>query len=210
MKPKIRSTTQHFTEIEQISNDIVYFRGGYACIILETSSVNFYLLSQEEQEARLSGFMAFLNSLNFSVQILINTKSVDIASYLAIIDNKLANETRLQIVEHLKHYREFVQGLIKTKNLLDKKFYVAIPFSNLELGPIPQEAKTHTSKDQIQKQTDTILQNKKVSILTQLQRMGLSARQLTTSEAIKLFYELYNHQPMTIDYDPEDPKNIIL
>lgn len=209
--PKIRSSTQSFTEIQDIVNDIVLFKGGNACIVLEVSAVNFYLLSTAEQEAKIYSFVSFLNSLSFSIQILIVSKHVDISSYLTVIDQRIANEARPKILEHLKLYKDFIQGLLKTRTLLDKKFYVVIPFSHLELGVIHETKKQFkgVGKDTIQ-QIQNTLESKKVNIISQLQRMGLSSKQLTTQELIKLFYELFNNEQLHMDFDSNDVGNIIV
>lgn len=207
MANKIKATTQVFTDIENITNDIAFFKGGYSCVILEVSSVNFYLLSQEEQEVRIYGFMSLLNSLAFPIQILIVSKNIDVSTYLGIIDQKIGSEKRSQILEHLRHYKEFIESLIKSRNLLDKKFYIVVPFSNLELGPTGATAKG--GSDYVKK-VEGALSSKKTSIMTEVQRMGLSAKQLKNEDIVKLFYEVFNQDQLTLDFQEKDIKNIIV
>src|SRR3990167_898355 len=112
-KPKIHSTTQDFIEIVDISDDIVFFKSGYACMVIEVSSVNFFLLSADEQNARIYGYMSMLNSLSFPIQIMIVSKRIDLAAYLGLLDQKITSVANPRIKEHLQLYKEFIQELIK-------------------------------------------------------------------------------------------------
>jgi hypothetical protein len=206
---RIHSTTQNFTEIKDISQSTVFLQGGNACALIEVSSVNFYLLSQEEQEARVYGFMSLLNSLSFPIQIYIVSKNIDVSAYLSLIDQKISSEKRPRIQDHLRTYKTFIQSLIKSKSLLDKKFYVVIPFSNLELGPLPAGA-THTAHaDHTQRIVDALI-NKRGQILTQLNRIGLASRVLPDDEIIKVFYEVFNQETFSLNFETNDVKNIIM
>src|SRR3990172_11320947 len=112
-KPKIHSTTQDFIEIVDISDDIVFFKSGYACMVIEVSSVNFFLLSQDEQNARIYGYMSLLNSLSSSIQILIVSRRVNLVSYIKLIEDKIAGIQNPKVKEQLTVYRDFIKNLIK-------------------------------------------------------------------------------------------------
>ena len=133
-KSKIHSSTQDFTEIVDVSDDIVFLKGGNACMIMEVSSVNFFLLSQDEQNARIYGYMALLNSLASAIQILIISRRVDLGNYIKLIEEKISNIQNQKVREQLTLYRDFIKDIIKGEGLLDKKIYIVIPFSQLELG----------------------------------------------------------------------------
>lgn len=209
---KIHSTTQEFTEILDIIDGVAFFKGNNACVVLEISSINFYLLTRDEQDARIFAYMSLLNSLSFYIQILIVSKKVNLANYLKLLDQKIAQEKNEKILHHLTMYLNFMKGLLKGEELLDKKTFIVIPFTQLELGPVSE------TKKALKKQTSTIhllktkeaLMSKKNQVITQLQRMGLYAKQLTTEELIRLFYELFNQESMNFDYQEGDIKNIIL
>lgn len=211
-KPKIHSTTQDFTEIVDIQDDIVFLKGGNAAMIMDVSSVNFFLLSQDEQNARIYGYMSLLNSLASSIQILILSRRVDVGNYIKLIEEKITNIVNPKIQEQLTLYRDFIKDLIKGEGLLDKKIYIIIPFSQLELG-VAQAAKTQTKeKDHLSlnERVKSALLSKRNNVLTQVERMGLNARPLTTNELIKLYYELFNQEFITLDFDSSDIKNVIL
>jgi hypothetical protein len=206
-KAKIHSTTQSFTEVEDITDGVLYMKGGNACTIVEVSSVNFFLLSQDEQNARVYGFMSFLNSLSFSIQIYIVSKKIDMTQYLAMLDTKISNTQNSRIVEHLTLYRQFIQELIKGENLLDKKIYIIVPISTLELGPL---SSVNGKKQTIKERLRDSLASKQNSVISQVQRMGLAARPLESSEIAKVLYELYNQDTVSLDFNSNDVKNIIL
>lgn len=203
-KSKIKSTTQQFTEVEDIKDGILFLKGNNAATILEVSSVNFFLLSVDEQNARIYGFMSFLNSLSFAIQVFIVSKKVDMTEYLDMIESKIEKSQNPRISEHLIMYKQFIQELVKGENLLDKKIYVVIPFSTMELGPLTN--KKQTMEDRIKE----AIYSKQSGVISQIHRMGLSARPLESSEVAKVLYELYNQETVTLDFQSEDVTNIIL
>lgn len=206
-KQKIHSTTQSFTEIEDIVGDVVFIKGRSACSLMEVSSVNFFLLSADEQNARIYGYMSMLNSLSFPIQIVIVSKKVDLAAYLGLLDQKISAVANPRIKEHLQLYKEFIQELIKGAGLLDKKIYVVVPFSFLELGALPvAQGKGGDQKERIME----AMNSKRETVIGQIERMGLSARVLQAEELTRVFYELFNEENAPIDFNSNDIKNIIV
>ena len=212
MMKKIHSSTQDFTEIIDILDDIVFLKGGHACMIMEVSSVNFFLLSQDEQNARIYGYMSLLNSLSSSIEILIVSRRIDLGSYIKLIEERISNIQNQKIREQLTLYRDFIKDLIKGEGLLDKKIYIVIPFSQLELG-VATTVKTQAmdkKNSPLSEGVKSALLSKRNNIATQIERMGLIARSLSTNELIKLNYELFNQEFITLDFDSSDIKNVIL
>ena len=200
---KIKSSTQSFIEIEDIKEDVVYMSVRNACSVLEVSSVNFFLWSQDEQNARIYGYMSLLNSLSFAIQVVVVSKRIDLSSYLASLDHKITITQNQRITEHLRLYRDFVQELIKDEGLLDKKTYVIIPFSPLELGPV-------VGKKDFATRVSEAISSKRTNVMTQIERIGLSSRILKAEELGRVFFELFNQQTMTVDFSSSDVKNIIV
>lgn len=216
-KDKIHSTTQDFTEIVDIVEDVVLFKGKNACSILEVSSVNFFLLSADEQNARIYGYMSLINSLSFAIQILIVSKRVDMGNYLKLLDTKIDSLQNAKLKEHLTMYRQFIDELVKNEGLLDKKIYIVVPYSYLEASMIPGSPSSTTGKKpQPDKagpfagQAKNALLSKRGVIQSQVERMGLTARPLSHEELIKLFYEILNNDSITVDFNSTDVKNVIL
>lgn len=200
---KIKSSTQVFIEIEDIKEDVVYLRNRNACSILEVSSVNFFLLSQDEQNARIYGYMSLLNSLSFALQIVIVSKKIDLTNYIASLDHKISTVTNQRVKEHLRLYKEFIQELIKDAGLLDKKTYIVIPFNSLELGPA-------TGKKDYNVRVQEAIASKRTNVMTQIERIGLSSRVLKAEELGRIFFELFNQQAIPVDFSSSDVKNIII
>jgi len=216
-KDKIHSTTQDFTDILDIVEDIVLFKGKNACCVLEVSSVNFFLLSADEQNARIYGYMSLINSLSFAIQILIVSKRIDMGNYLKLLDQKIDNLQNPKMKEHLAMYRQFIDELVKNEGLLDKKIYIVVPYSYLEssmtaVGATPQGQKPRqqSAGGPFAEQAKNALVSKRAVIQAQVERMGLAARPLSHEELIKLYYELFNNDSITVDFDSQDIKNVIV
>lgn len=209
---KIHSTTQDFIDIVSIDNDMVLFKDGNVCTVLEVYPVNFYLLTEEEQEARIYAYMSLLNSLSFYIQVLIVSKRIDISFYLKIIDQKISAERNPQILKHLKNYKDFIAQLVKGEDLLDKKIYIVVTFSELELGATSQTRSlvTKGTESGILKKANEVIVDKKNQIMTQIQRAGLTCRQLRTEELVKLFYEQFNGESVDMEFQEMDIKNIVI
>ena len=189
-KIAIRGSTQDHLEIADIRDGLLLLKDGSVALVIQISAVNFGLLSEREQEAIIYAYAGFLNSLNFSVQIVIRSQQKDISKYIALLEDESKKQTNPLLVEQIKKYKDFVLQTVKENNVLDKKFYITIPFSSLELGP-KSVVKKIPAEEIIQK-AKTALEPKRDHILRQLGRLSLRARQLTTSELTDLFYEIYN------------------
>jgi hypothetical protein len=184
---KTKATTQKFIEILDIVNDVVMLTSGNACSIIEVQATNFALFSSEEQNVRVLSYSALLNSLSFSVQIFIRSKQIDISSYLKLLDDEYKKCQNMLLKNHIKLYSSFVQELVKTNIVLDKKFYIVIPYSQLEGG-----IGIGMSRDNLYLSAKAKLSIKADSLHSMLHRMNLQARTLDKEELVKLFYEIYN------------------
>jgi hypothetical protein len=213
-KDKIHSTTQDFTEIVDIVDDVVLFKGKSACSVLEVSSVNFFLLSADEQNARIYGYMSLINSLSFAIQILIVSKRVDMGNYLKLLDQKIESLQNQKLKEHLTMYRQFIEELVKSEGLLDKKIYIVVPYSYLEASIVPSNQQQANVKQNtggpFAEQAKNALISKRAVVQAQIERMGLMARPLSHEELIKLYYEILNNDTITVDFDSQDIKNVIV
>jgi len=199
MAARINATTQDHLEIEDIVEDIVILKDGSCCLVLQTTAVNFGLLSEREQDSTIFAYAALLNSLSFPIQIVIRSKRADISNYLQQLLEAQEKQKNLDLKDQIKKYYEFVSQTVQKGRVLDKKFYIVIPFSFLELGPggaIKGLAKGRGSlpysKDYIIEQAKINLYPKRDQLLKQLARLGLAAKTLTTSELVELYFDVYN------------------
>ncbi|HUD04828.1 MAG TPA: hypothetical protein VMR59_02495 [Patescibacteria group bacterium] len=187
-------STQKFIEITNIADDIVISSGGNACLVIEVSATNFALLSPEEQDAKIYTYASLLNSLSFPIQIVIRSKKLDITNYLKLLDDEKNKTQNTALAKQIGLYRDFVKELVKVNTVLDKKFYVVIPYSSLEKGAsgAREALKSGTGQDSFVVGARASLHSKAESIHTQLRRLNLKARTLDEEQLTKLFYEIFN------------------
>ncbi len=181
------STTQQHLLISDIRENILILKNGGGALVLQVSAVNFGLLSDKEQIAIISAFAQMLNSLSFSIQIVIYSERLNISSYLDLLDKAQKAQTNPMLSKMIADYRQFIQTTIKENEVLDKRFYVIVPLYSLELGLTP-------SADNLEQKIKTILLPRRDQIIRQLNRVGLKATQLTNQELIETFYDIYNGQ----------------
>lgn len=197
----ITSTTQQYLDIYDVSNDFLILKDGSTSLILTVSAMNFGLLAEEEQDAIMYAYAGLLNSLNYPIQIVIRSQTKDVTSYLQLLkqeEDKTVSDTRRGWIAR---YRQFVGELIRERNVLDKKFYVAIPASSLEMGLLPPSTVvpgvkqidiSKIERSVILEKAREILEPKRDYLIAQFGRIGLQSRQLTTQEIIQFFYLSYN------------------
>jgi hypothetical protein len=203
-KIAIRASTQEHLEIEDIKDGIVILKDGSSCLVLATTAINFGLLSEKEQEATIYAYAALLNSLNFTIQIVVRSARKDISAYLALLEERENKEERKLIKDQIGKYRQFIQETVQKNNVLDKKFYIIIPMSASELGvaktfkkSVSRQKNLPFDKDYILQQAKINLYPKKDHLLRQLSRLGLKSYQLESQELIRLFFNVYNPESST-------------
>lgn len=194
----IRASTQEFVEIEEIDRDIVMFVDGSCALVIATTAVNFGLLSEKEQEAIIYAYAGLLNSLSFPIQILIRSQHKDVTAYLHLLEEQEKLPKNPKLSKSIHDYRLFVATTVKEKDVLDKKFYIIVPFSSLELGVSPKvlfgskKRGLPYPKPYIYERALTVLLPKRDHLLRLLTRLGLRGRQLTGQEISKFFFGVYN------------------
>lgn len=194
----IRASTQQFTEIEEVMQNIIMFIDGSCALVLSVSAVNFGLLSEKEQEAIIYAYAGILNSLSFPIQILVRSKRKDISAYLKLLEDKEKEQQNPKLANSIHGYRAFIESTVKEKDVLDKKFYIVIPFSNLELGTSAsvlfgsKKSGLPYAKSYIIERALIALLPKRDHIQRLLGRLGLRSSQLTGEQLIQLFFSLYN------------------
>lgn len=197
LSPTTPSTQEHL-EIEDIREDLVILKSGMVSLVLEVSSINFDLLSEREQEIKIMGFTGLLNSINFQVQIVIKTERSDITNYL----DKLKVYRERQISNALKRqidiYMRFITNLAVNKEVLAKKIYVIIPEvvgeiqrTSLIKQALGKQVKITNGKKMVEGAKPR-LYPKRDHMIKQLKRIGLTARQLTNDQLIRLYYSMYD------------------
>ena len=186
----IKSSTQSFTEVEDIKDDILLLKDFSASVVISVGAVNFWLLSAEEQSSIIYSYSSLLNSLSFPIQIVILSKKMDISSYLEYLDS-VKNASKDDLMKtRLGSYKEFIKSIVKKNSVLEKKFYFVVPFSPLEIGI--SGLKSGLKKEYVIARAKTSLYPKRDHLLRLLAKIGLRATVLQKQELTELFYNLYN------------------
>lgn len=209
-----RLSTQQFLEIEQIREGVIVLKNKTLRGVLMVSSLNFALKSEEEQSAIIYQFQNFLNSLDFSCQILVQSRRLNITGYI----EKLKELEKKQENELLKiqttSYREFVESLIKAGVIMTKTFFVVVPFTLFEAqritpGKLLKAPKIPTLTEEMFQRCKTQLWQRMEFLALGLRRCGLQAIPLTTPELIELFWGLHHPKEAEFGYYPEIPPELI-
>ncbi len=197
-----KAATQEFVEIEDIWEDIVMLK-DYSCFnIIEVGAINYWFLSQEEQESVIYSFAEFLNSLSFPVQICILSKKMDISSYLEYLNQKIREQKQEGLKKLLEDYKKFIKDIVKQNTVLEKRFFVVIPFSPLELGL--KSIKGKLKKPFVFQRAKVSLAPKRDHILRLLSKMGLRGSVLPKQEIVELFHNIYNPSRTGVKFAPVD------
>ena len=209
----ILSTTQKHLPITDITNDIVIYKDGGAALVMESTSLNFGLLSEKEQAAVIAAYAALINSLSFSMQVVVRTQRKDISSYLRFLDEQDAKITHPLLKTLMQGYKGFILESVKKKNVLGKRFFVVLYLSPLELG-VGKSIKTFTKrtgplpypKSYVIKKAKIILFPRRDHLVRQAGRLGIKLRQLKNRELTDLYYTTYNPERPAVKKEPEVTK----
>lgn len=198
-KPTI--STQRYLDIAEIRDDMLVLKDGTVRAVLMVSSVNFDLKSEEEQQAMVGSYVNFLNSLQFPLQIVIQSRPLNIEDYLQRLvqtEREHSNELlRMQTAD----YRKFIEDLIQLESIMSKKFFIVVPyapgqdnklkFSDRLVGLFSTAKAVSVSRERFEKYSRE-LNKRAIFIYSGITSMGLQARRLNTQALIELFYNSYN------------------
>ncbi len=199
MANKIASTQQHL-DIYDIDQGLIILKNGGARLVLSCTAVNFNLLSEVEQDAIIASYSGLLNSLSFPIQVVVRSKKMDISFYIDQLKTVEKEQTNRFLKKRIASYRSYVEQLISKGEVLDKSFYVVIPYQEMLLtspeSPLrklfPGRKKVGFNKSAILKKAKIQLEPKKEHLIKQFNKIGIKTRQLNTQELIELFYDIYN------------------
>ena len=207
------ATTQDFLEMEEIREGIVVLKDRTVRGVMLVSSQNFALKSDEEQDATIAQFQAFLNSLDFSLQIVVQSRKLNLTGYLDELKQLETNQKSDLMRRLTKEYRAFVEQLIAGSSIMAKNFFVAVPFSLIETVAlddrkrIPKIAGGLTDED-LQRMKTQLWQRMEFVALG-LRRMGLKVAPLNSEELVELFWSWHHPKEAEVGYYPEIPPEII-
>ena len=197
--PKSKST-QEFVPIREIRDGVIVLKSGGMRSIILASSLNFALKSQDEQSSILMQFQNFVNSLDFSIQIMIQSKKLDIRPYIALLEERYKEQATELMKIQVREYIEFIRTFVESTNIMSKSFFVVIPYDppmittskNPISGFLPK-SKTPTQDADAQFQEYRSQLEQRVAVVEQgLVRCGIRSAELGTEEVVELYYKLFN------------------
>lgn len=205
----MNSTTQDHLDIADIKDNFVILKNGTVCVVIQTTAVNFDLLSEIEQDAIIAAFSMLLNSITFPIQIVIRSRKLDISKYVEKVRKVEMKVTDPLLKHQAEAYRKFVQEVIKVNEVLDKKFYVVIPSGPSRVGEEGAGAfdwfmkLLGTQNKRVSVNVEKVLQDGKIELspridhtIKEFNRIGIKTKQLTTQELVELYFDIYN--PSTV------------
>lgn len=197
------ASIQKHLEIKEIKDDVIVLKSGGLRAVLMTTSLNFALKSIDEQNALVARYQEFLNSLDFSIQIVVISRKFNIEPYILTLEQKQAEQENELLKIQTSEYIDFVKGLTEMANIMTESFYLVIPFAPQAVQAIKKigffgklfgklkNEKSEAEKQEFQELKINLWQRLEF-VITGLRRMGLKAVPLETEELIELFYKLYN------------------
>ena len=215
------NSTQNSLQIAEIRDGIVIMKdGSYRAVVL-AQSINFDLMSPQEREGVEAAYQGFLNSLYFPVQITMRSRRVDLRNYLNKLNTIRENQDNILLGLLMEDYLAYIEYLSQTANIMDKQFFVIIPFEPSAAQNITNKASkfsavfsrkqpviTINEEDLIKAKTE--LKTRVQNVLESMNQMGVQAIPLNTQELIELYYDVYNPdtattQPLSSNIGAEQP-----
>ncbi|MBI4457886.1 hypothetical protein HY633_02900 [Candidatus Uhrbacteria bacterium] len=199
--PKPGPATQRYLDISEVKDDVVVMKDGTLRAVLLVSSINFALKSEDEQNAIIQQYMSFLNALEFPLQVVIQSRRLNIDKYLDRLKENEKTQTNELLRLQISDYRTFIMELVSLGQIMQKSFFVVVPYNPLSdqrkgffqrlsesftpalLVKLAEE-RFRQRRDDLMKRVDAISGN--------LQSMGLKAHLLDTQGLIELYYRVYN------------------
>jgi type IV secretory pathway VirB4 component len=197
--PKATPASQEFVNIREIRDGVVVLKNGQLCSVLLASSINFALKSQDEQHAILLSFQNFLNTLDFSIQIYIQSRRMNIGPYLEVLHGLEGKQSNDLMRIQLREYIQFIATFTTEVAVMTKSFFVVIPYTpaplNLSknLGSLLAQGKEALTSTSARFEEQRIQLDQRVSVVSQgLSQLGVRTIPLSTDELVEFYYHVYN------------------
>lgn len=197
-------SAQRFLDISEIRDGVVILKDGSLRAVMLVSSINFALKSVDEQNAIVQAYMQFLNSIDFPIQVIIQSRKMNIDAYLRQLSESEKTLPNELLKRQIRDYSDFIKQLVQLGDIMQKRFFIVVPYSPLmatgqdqkgfmqRIGALLSPASLiHLSEERFQKQRfDLGLRINQ--IISGLGSMSLTAVQLDTQGLIELYYTVYN------------------
>lgn len=194
-----KNATQEFVPIEDVRDGIVILKSGGMRGILMASSINFSLKSEEERQAILLQFQDFLNSLDFSVQIIVQSRRLDIRPYIALLESRRKEQVNDLMKIQIEQYIQFIRSFTESTSIMTKNFFIVVPYDAAIIsskGGLMSSLGGKSESKEAQEQSFDENKNQleqRLGVVEQgLVRCGIRVAKLGTDEVVELFYKIFN------------------
>lgn len=200
------SPTQQFLDVAEVKEDAIVLKSGALRSVLAVSAINYDLKSSEEQDAIVNQYQNFLNSLDFPIQILISSRKLNMNHYLEFIESKEKEQHNELLRLQISEYKNFINQLVTVSNIMEKNFYIIVPFSPIEsretgffsnLGNMLNPQKNILDKREAFETYRNQLFQRVDHIIAGLSGIGVRIVPLQTQDLVELLYESYNPKVFT-------------
>jgi hypothetical protein len=178
-KSKQRTGSRRQIQIKEVKDGIILLSNNQYRAVLETSSINFELKSEAEQDVIIDSFQNFLNSLSFPVQILVRVREIDVDQYVEQILIKKNKENEEAYKTQIQNYAEFIRNLVSGNKILSRHFYFVIAFVSDD-----KKQDFDLTREQIRNREDIVIKG--------LEKIGMKVNNLDSLQVLQLFYNFYN------------------
>lgn len=209
-------STQQFLELEEIREGVVILKNKALRGIAMISSLNFALKSEDEQNAIIYQFQNFLNSLDFPLEIVVQSRTLNITGYLDKLKESENNQENELLKIQTAEYQKFIRDLIAGGQVLSKNFFVVVPFTISELtsgaataGLFKKRGASGGMNDELFQRAKAQLWQRMEFVALGLRRCGLTFAPLDTTQLIELFWSQYHPDEAEVGYFPEIPPELI-
>ncbi len=195
--PKTTAASQEFVPVRDIKDGVVILKGGQLCKVLLASSINFALKAQDEQRAILFQFQNFLNTLDFTLQIYVQSRRLNVEPYIATLMEKQASQPNDLMRIQLREYIEFIRSFTTEVDVMSKNFFLVIPYTpppidfKKNIGTFFSQGSTFMQQATFEEQRLQLEQRQAV-VEQGLNRIGVRTIALEKDELVELFYHIYN------------------
>lgn len=197
------SSTQQFVEVQEVRDGVIFLKNGGLRQLLIVSGVNFDLKSETEQDLMTYTYQNLLNALDFSLQIFIHSRRVNVKPYLQKLQERQSQETNELLKTQIAEYLEFIRAFVANNAIMDKSFFVVVPYDPMALPKAAKgvlgffkkkSADLRQLADEDPQRNLQQLRQRVDQVIVGLQQMGLRVIPLGSEETLELIYNLHNPQ----------------
>jgi len=197
-------TAQDFVPVKEVRDGVIVLKDGSMKAVLLASSVNMALKSSDEQTAIIMQFQNFLNTIEFSVQILVQSRKLDISPYITLLEDRMREQLEELLKIQTKEYADFIKNFTESSNIMTKNFFVIVPYNpptlskgkesliDKILGKKKEKAAQKVVDMEAFEENRSQLEQRVGIVQQGLTRLGVRVAQLGTEEIVEVLYKMFN------------------